>query len=121
MTTTIKGPDGKPRCRWCAATADYLRYHDKEWGFPVGDDIRDIVVDWVDYLRREKEFGPDDPLFPKTRVAPGPDHEFCVMGLDCAHWSNADPVRAIFRQSFERAGLAYVNPHSCRDTLVQLA
>ncbi|MDX2144513.1 MAG: DNA-3-methyladenine glycosylase I [Rhodospirillaceae bacterium] len=40
MTTTIKGPDGQPRCRWCAATADYLRYHDTEWGFPVGDDIR---------------------------------------------------------------------------------
>jgi integrase len=91
------------------------------WFFPVGDDIHDIVVDWVNYLRMEKGFGPDDPLFPKTRVAPGPDHEFRAIGLDRAHWSNADPVRAIFREAFEQAGLAYVNPHSCRDTLVQLA
>lgn len=37
-TTTIPGPDGKPRCRWCAAAPEFLHYHDAEWGFPVGDD-----------------------------------------------------------------------------------
>ncbi|GGB30594.1 DNA-3-methyladenine glycosylase I [Tistrella bauzanensis] len=37
---TIQGPDGLPRCRWCAAAPDFLRYHDTEWGFPVGDDQR---------------------------------------------------------------------------------
>lgn len=36
--STILGPDGKPRCRWCAATPEYLSYHDTEWGFPVSDD-----------------------------------------------------------------------------------
>ncbi len=40
MTQTIPGPDAKPRCAWCAVTADYLHYHDTEWGFPVADDIR---------------------------------------------------------------------------------
>lgn len=38
MNTTIKGPDGKPRCRWCKAAPEFFDYHDKEWGFPVGDD-----------------------------------------------------------------------------------
>src|SRR5277367_1399117 len=38
------------------------------WFFPVGDDIRQVVVDWVTYLRQEKGFGPDEPLFPRTRV-----------------------------------------------------
>jgi DNA-3-methyladenine glycosylase I len=36
-------PDGQPRCRWCAAApgdAEYLRYHDEEWGFPVADEFR---------------------------------------------------------------------------------
>ncbi len=36
-------PDGRPRCRWCAAAAGdagYLHYHDTEWGFPVADDRR---------------------------------------------------------------------------------
>jgi DNA-3-methyladenine glycosylase I len=40
MSTTVPGPDGKPRCRWCAAAPEFLAYHDKEWGFPVGDDRR---------------------------------------------------------------------------------
>lgn len=40
MSTTIMGPDDKPRCRWCAAAPEFLAYHDTEWGFPVSDDHR---------------------------------------------------------------------------------
>lgn len=40
MSATISGPDGKPRCRWCAAAPEFLDYHDTEWGFPVDDDFR---------------------------------------------------------------------------------
>lgn len=40
MTATMIGPDGKPRCRWCAAAPEFLAYHDREWGFPCGDDRR---------------------------------------------------------------------------------
>ena len=40
MSTTIVGPDGKSRCRWCGAAPEFLGYHDTEWGFPVSDDQR---------------------------------------------------------------------------------
>jgi DNA-3-methyladenine glycosylase I len=40
MTTTMLGPDGKARCRWCGAAPEFLDYHDTEWGFPVNDDYR---------------------------------------------------------------------------------
>lgn len=40
MSTTIPGPDGRPRCRWCAAAPEFFAYHDREWGFPVVDDRR---------------------------------------------------------------------------------
>jgi DNA-3-methyladenine glycosylase I len=40
MTTTIPGPDGLPRCRWCSAAPEFFAYHDAEWGFPVTDDRR---------------------------------------------------------------------------------
>ncbi|AWB08109.1 DNA-3-methyladenine glycosylase I (plasmid) [Azospirillum humicireducens] len=40
MSTTVPGPDGRPRCRWCAAAPEFFAYHDSEWGFPVGDDRR---------------------------------------------------------------------------------
>jgi DNA-3-methyladenine glycosylase I len=40
MRATILGPDGKSRCRWCAAAPEFLDYHDFEWGFPVSGDHR---------------------------------------------------------------------------------
>jgi DNA-3-methyladenine glycosylase I len=40
MSSSIPGPDGKLRCRWCASAPEFLPYHDHEWGFPVADDVR---------------------------------------------------------------------------------
>src|SRR5690606_19475258 len=40
MGATVPGPDGQPRCRWCAAAPEFFAYHDGEWGFPVADDRR---------------------------------------------------------------------------------
>ena len=37
MPATIPGPDGQPRCGWCAAAPEFFTYHDNEWGFPVAD------------------------------------------------------------------------------------
>jgi hypothetical protein len=83
--------------------------------------IEKIVVEWVDFLRKEKMFGPEDPLFPKGRVAPGPDLQFAALGLDREPWANAHKVRSLFKGAFARVGLLYFNPHSFRTTLVQLA
>lgn len=32
------GPDGAPRCWWGVSSAEYIGYHDDEWGRPVVDD-----------------------------------------------------------------------------------
>ncbi|QKX18861.1 DNA-3-methyladenine glycosylase I [Microbulbifer sp. YPW1] len=40
MSKTVDGPDGMPRCGWCAAAPEFFDYHDREWGFPVDDDRR---------------------------------------------------------------------------------
>jgi integrase/recombinase XerD len=91
------------------------------WFFPVGDDIRKIFVDWVAYLREQKGFGSEDPLFPKTKMGHDGHLEFMAIGFDKAHWANANRVRAIFREACALAGLPYFNPHSLRNTLVRLA
>jgi integrase len=88
--------------------------------FPVGDDVARIVEEWVSFLREEQLWGNDDPLFPSTRVGLGIDHQFGVTGLDRTHWSSASPIRGIFRDAFQAAGLPYFNPHSVRNTLVRL-
>ncbi len=88
--------------------------------FPVGDEIRQIVAEWVGFLREEMLWGNDDPLFPATRIALGDSRQFEAVGLERAHWSGAARIRTIFRDAFASAGLPYFNPHSFRNTLVRL-
>ena len=40
MESTYIAEDGLARCRWCGSAPEFLGYHDREWGFPVDDDIR---------------------------------------------------------------------------------
>lgn len=86
---------------------------------PVGDDFESIVVDWVRYLREEKLYGNDDPVFPRTCVERGGEGAFIAGGLEPAFWQNTAPIRRIFREAFARAGLPYYRPHSFRDTVAQ--
>ena len=88
--------------------------------FPVGEEVHEIVVEWVSYLRDEKIWGNGDPLFPATHIALGVTRQFEAAGLTRNHWSTASPIRTIFREAFVSAGLPYFNPHSFRNTLVQL-
>src|SRR5262249_27032546 len=69
------------------------------WFFPVGHDIVEIVVDWINYLRQEKLWGLDDPLFSATKIVVGDRRHFEASGLDRKHWSSAGPIRAIFRDA----------------------
>ena len=88
--------------------------------FPVGDEIRNIVFEWVEYLKNECLFGNDDPLFPKTKMGLGCNNNFEVVGLTNEHWSNATAIRKIFKNAFGFAGLTNFNPHSFRNTLTRL-
>ena len=84
-------------------------------------EFRQIVEEWVRYLREEKLWGNDDPLFPATRVALGATRQFEAAGLERSALEHMPtPIRTIFREAFERAGLPYFHPHSFRDTLVRL-
>lgn len=87
--------------------------------FPVGDEIRQIVVEWITWLRVEKLWGLDDPLFPATQCQQDASQQFKATGLSRAGWQSAGPIRRIFREAFTRAGLPYFNPHSLRKTLVR--
>ena len=88
--------------------------------FPIGEEIQQIVADWVTYLRQVKLWGNDDPLFPATHMVLNAARQFEAAGLKREHWSSAARIPAIFRQAFHAAGLPYFNPHSVRRTLVRL-
>lgn len=88
--------------------------------FPVGEEPLAHLVDWIGELVSDHEWKPDDPLFPATRVAPRDDELFGAAGIERRHWSNADPVRRIFKEAFARAKLPFHQPHSFRNTLTRL-
>lgn len=86
----------------------------------LGEDLYQICVDWVRYLQKEKLYGYDAPLFPRTGLRHDSNLSFQVAGLEPEHWETTSPARKIFRDAFEAAGLSYYNPHSFRDTLSHL-
>lgn len=88
--------------------------------FPVGDDVEAIIAEWIDHLKSRLWFGPDDPLFPATKVALTNAGLFGASGLSREHWKNASAIRRIFKTAFDAAGLPYANPHSLRNTLAML-
>ncbi len=63
---TLRGADGRTRCRWCGEHADYIAYHDEEWGVPCGDDRRlfekvclegfQAGLSWLTILRKREAF-----------------------------------------------------------------
>lgn len=88
--------------------------------FPVGNEVIRILEEWIGFLRKEKLWGNNNPLFPRTKIALTADRRFGATGLDTSHWSSASPIRNIFREAFLKAGLPYFNPHSFRNTLARL-
>lgn len=87
--------------------------------YPVGEDVEAIITRWVEFLVNDKQFSPDDPLFPKTVNGHDEHKNFIPTGLGHEHWANATPVRKIFGTAFERVNLPYVKPHTIRDTITQ--
>lgn len=90
------------------------------WFFPVGAEIEAIVAEWIEHLKTDCLFGADDPLFPATKMGQNADQHFAALGISRKAWSNADPIRRIFKKAFEAADLPYFNPHSFRKTLARL-
>ena len=67
MTSTAReDEDGRGRCPWGSAPADYRHYHDNEWGRPVGDDravLEKLCLEgfqsglsWLTVLRKRDNF-----------------------------------------------------------------
>ena len=87
--------------------------------FPVGDFLERIFIDWVHFLKQEKLFDHNAPLFPNTKLALNKNDQFSRHELDTIAWQSTTSIRTIVKEAFVAAGLDYYNPHSFRDTLVK--
>lgn len=88
--------------------------------FPVGEDIEQAFLDYVDFLEAKLGFGPDDPLFPSTRQGVCGKGVIEVIGLTRMHWKTTDMVRLIFKRAFDATGVPNQGPHAIRRTLALL-
>jgi DNA-3-methyladenine glycosylase I len=62
----VLGDDGVARCWWADSAPEYRDYHDREWGFPVADDVRlfeklslegfQSGLSWLTILRKREAF-----------------------------------------------------------------
>ena len=75
----VRGVDGRRRCAWGASNADYVAYHDAEWGRPVRGD-REVLerislegfqsgLSWITILRKRDNFRDAFAGFDPERVA----------------------------------------------------
>jgi DNA-3-methyladenine glycosylase I len=66
MGSLVIGVDGLARCAWGSGNAEYIAYHDTEWGRPVRDDDRlfekitleafQSGLSWLTILRKRENF-----------------------------------------------------------------
>ena len=62
----VRDQDGTARCWWAGTDPLYVDYHDREWGFPVVDDVRlfeklclegfQAGLSWLTILRKRENF-----------------------------------------------------------------
>ena len=86
---------------------------------PVGDDLKGIFLDWIEYLETDALFTGNDPMFPKAAMKSSFDKGREAVGLSREHWATTTPLRTIFEEAFLNAGLPYYSPHRLRDMLVK--
>ncbi len=86
----------------------------------IDGDAFPALEEWVRVLTVDMGWGPDDPLFPKTSIAMGPDLVFVQAGVDRAPWRSGIPVRKVLEEACKAAGLRYFNPHAFRHAVARL-
>jgi len=92
MMTVEFAADGQPRCWWGVGDADYEVYHDTEWGFPQGNDIRlfekiclegfQSGLSWLTILRKRENFRKAFAGFDPAVVAGFDEPEIAVLLSD---------------------------------------
>jgi integrase len=85
--------------------------------FPVDSAYLECFTAWVEYLRTEKLFCPQDALFPKQKTGYVKGKGFAVLDLSRDTYSNGGPLNKIIRNAFAMVQMPEYTPHGFRKTL----
>jgi DNA-3-methyladenine glycosylase I len=110
----VAGPDGRLRCPWGLSTADYVAYHDEEWGRPVRGDQAIFErlcleafqsgLSWLTILRKRENFRKAFAGFDIPAVAAFTDADVARLMGDAGIVRNRAKVNAAITNA--RAALA---------------
>jgi DNA-3-methyladenine glycosylase I len=100
----VVGEDGLGRCAWAGSTADYLDYHDLEWGTPVHGETPlferltlegfQSGLSWLTILRKRAAFRRAFAGFDADTVARFDDHDVQRLMADASIVRNRLKIRA---------------------------
>ncbi len=116
MTKTISGPDGRPRCAWCAAAPEFFDYHDREWGYPVTDDIRlfeklclesfQSGLSWRTILAKRENFRAAFAGFDFRKVAQFDEHDVARLLTDKGIVRHRGKIEAVINNAARACEIA---------------
>jgi DNA-3-methyladenine glycosylase I len=134
VTALVTGADAVARCPWGSSTPEYERYHDDEWGRPVGADDRVFEklclegfqsgLSWLTILRKREGFRTAFASFDPAVVAGFGDDDVERLLQDAAivrHRAkilatigNARATMALREQGISLAGLLWEHEPAVR-------
>lgn len=75
---------------------------------------------WLEYLKKVKHFGNEDPIFPSTELGFVSENHyaFTPIGINKDFWANTNPMRKIFKERSKQTSVPYFTPHKFRHFLI---
>lgn len=114
--TDLVSTDGRPRCGWSGSDAEYIRYHDEEWGRPLHGDRAlfekmslegfQAGLSWITILRKRPRFREVFADFDPSRVAGFGEAEIEQLMADAGIVRNRAKIEAVIGNARIVAGMA---------------
>jgi DNA-3-methyladenine glycosylase I len=105
----VQGEDGVRRCWWGDSAPEYRVYHDREWGFPVGVDVRlfeklslegfQAGLSWLTILRKREAFRRAFAGFEFERVAQFGERDVERLLTDASIVRHRGKIEAVINNS----------------------
>jgi len=90
--------------------------------YKFNDKLLKYITEWVKHLK-SKDFGSQDPLFPRSKKEQGDDNLSFekAQEVEPEFWRGTGRMREIFKERARKANLSYYAPHTFRHLAVDLA